>query len=286
MADNYTPEYLRSVRTAVIEFRERLLEFLELHTETDPFFAQGLMPAIFPKDDVDPAALEEARRKVGEAAGKASEATDLASARVSVQGVNFPLDPIINWRFMTDPKPIVRPHHVLDCVEHVLGRLQAMIERAEARIQPAIGPTQLHPLVWGAAGKLWSIGEYRKAVAAACDAVEHHGRNLTSRFDVDGTGMWEQAFAPAPPQVNKPRLRWPGDPETHKSVKNMNSGLLKFAAGVQMTVRNDATHGQGNSEYSEQEALERLATLSLLTRWVDTCGLEEADEAGGQAQSA
>lgn len=56
----------------------------------------------------------------------------------------------------------------------------------------------------------------------------------------------------------------------------MNSGLLAFAPGVQMTIRNSAAHGLG--ELDEQSALERLATLSLLARWVDECDLAKAPE--------
>ncbi|MFF7205356.1 TIGR02391 family protein [Streptomyces sp. NPDC008141] len=49
----------------------------------------------------------------------------------------------------------------------------------------------------------------------------------------------------------------------------MNDGLRQFAPGVQMTVRNTSAHG--TDEMSAQDALERLAALSLLARWVDAC---------------
>lgn len=53
----------------------------------------------------------------------------------------------------------------------------------------------------------------------------------------------------------------------------MNDGLQRFAPGVQMVVRNTASHGQ--DEMSEQEAAERLATLSLLARRVEECKLDK-----------
>lgn len=52
----------------------------------------------------------------------------------------------------------------------------------------------------------------------------------------------------------------------------MNDGLRQFAPGAQMTIRNPAAHGDA---MGEQDALERLAALSLLARWVDHCRLVE-----------
>ncbi|MFC8530335.1 TIGR02391 family protein [Nocardia sp. NPDC057227] len=283
MAETYTPQYLRSVLDAVNQFREALYAFAFLHDREmiRPPYGESSVIELVAKEGVSSFQVSSQRRLVNAAAGRASEAVTIADAHIPVRGVSDSMDPITLWRYMMGENPLFTPEEILDCADYVTGRLEALIQRAEGHVQPSMGPTQLHPLVWGAAGKLWGIGEYRRAVAAACDAVEHHGRNITSRFDIDGTPLWDQAFSPAPPQQGKPRLRWPGDAE-HKSVKNMNSGLTKFAPGVQMTIRNDATHGQGVSEYSEQEALERLAALSLLTRWVDTCQLEEADEPAAQ----
>jgi hypothetical protein len=55
----------------------------------------------------------------------------------------------------------------------------------------------------------------------------------------------------------------------------MNDGLRQLAPGVHMTIRNPATHS--TDELGEQEALERLAVLSLLARWVDDCRLDEVE---------
>ena len=54
----------------------------------------------------------------------------------------------------------------------------------------------------------------------------------------------------------------------------MNDGLRQYAPGVQMTIRNPATHAA--EALPEQDALERLATLSLLARWVSECDLVES----------
>lgn len=78
-----------------------------------------------------------------------------------------------------------------------------------------------------------------------------------------------------PAEVGKPRLRWPGDPKD-RDVKNMADGLRQFAPGVQMLIRNTVIHATG--ELDQQPALERLATLSLLSTWIGQCELVEFGE--------
>ena len=128
----------------------------------------------------------------------------------------------------------------------------------------------MHPLVWGAAQRLWRDRHFRLAVAAAAEALIAQVKSRTGRNDVPETGLWQEAFSERDPVPGKPRLRWPGDP-ADRTVKNMNDGLRLFAQGVQMTIRNTATHQ--TADLSEQDALGRLATLSLLARWLDECEL-------------
>lgn len=68
----------------------------------------------------------------------------------------------------------------------------------------------------------------------------------------------------------RPRLRWPGDAKDC-DVINLNDGLRFFAPGVQLLIRNTATHG--TDDLGEQDAIDRLATLSLLARYVEACDL-------------
>jgi hypothetical protein len=133
----------------------------------------------------------------------------------------------------------------------------------------------MHPVVWGAARRLWRDGHFREAVAGASEAVVAVLKARTKRNDLSATDLWRQTFSEKEPRPGQPRLRWPGNPQD-QDVKTMNSGLLSFAPGVQMTIRNSAAHGLG--ELDEQSALERLAALSLLARWVDDCDLVEMPE--------
>jgi len=59
----------------------------------------------------------------------------------------------------------------------------------------------------------------------------------------------------------------------------MRSGLLQFSQGCFLAIRNPVTHS--TTEATEQEALEQLAILSTLARWVDQCELVEAEVPGG-----
>ena len=52
-------------------------------------------------------------------------------------------------------------------------------------------------------------------------------------------------------------------------MKTMQDGLRLFAPGVNMIIRNPATHD--DKSFSEQAALERLATLSVLAHFLDQC---------------
>lgn len=96
----------------------------------------------------------------------------------------------------------------------------------------------------------------------------------TGRNGVSETALWQETFSNDAPRLGKPRLRWPFDLKDQK-VKSMNDGLRQFAPGVQMTIRNPAAHGSVGM--LEQEALERLAALSLLAGWVETCELIQVD---------
>lgn len=271
-ADN--PGYLRTTAEAVAAFQQALDEFLELHV-VNTQLARGLAPAVLPRSDADPLRLSELQARVSRAAGLARAATPLTSLYIQVEGAGR-VDPIAAWMTITRPKPLLEVSDLQDACAQMLGRLEALAVRAEAEAPPAIGAEAMHPLIWGAARRLWRDGHHRAAVAAAADTLVTHVKSLTARNDVAETALWQQTFSERAPGAGQPRLRWPGDP-ADRDVKTMNDGLRQFAPGVQMTVRNPATHTV--AEIREQEALERLAVLSLLARWVDTCELKETPEA-------
>ena len=155
---------------------------------------------------------------------------------------------------------------------YALGRL-----RNEAETRALIGSTAptmqadaLHSLVWEAASKRWHSGHYSDAVQRAATFLNAHVQDITGRTDISDNDLMSQTFSLSDPQPKKPRLRWPGD-DANLTVKAMRVGILNFSQGVFSAIRNPATHS--TEDMQRQEALEQLATLSTLARWIDRCEL-------------
>lgn len=273
------PTYLRDLAGHVAEFRDAFASFLELHTPTWNGPARGVFPAVSPREGIDETDLQIRRERVSRAAGRARNAPSLTGCQFGVidhlRGDRNVVDPIAAWNTVTQPKPMLEPLNILDACDQMIGSLEDMAARAEADLPPTVDVAQMHPAVWGQAARLWRDGHYRQAVQAAADGVVQLVKSRTGRNDTADTALWQQTFSSDPPQLGRPRLRWPGDP-VDLSVKSMNDGLRQFAPGAQMTIRNPAAHGPG--ELTQQEAVERLSVLSLLARWVDHCDLIEAPD--------
>lgn len=164
----------------------------------------------------------------------------------------------------------------VDLCRRALGVLATSAETA-AHITGSAAPTMaadsLHPLIWGAASKLWRDGHHGAAVQRAATFLNAHVQDLTGRHDVSDSTLMAQAFSSNAPEQGKPRLRWPGD-DANLTVKAMRTGLAQFSQGCFMAIRNPVTHG--TEDLAVQEALEQLAVLSTLARWIDGCELLEA----------
>lgn len=268
------PEYLQATARAVTEFQEALSDFLTLH-QINGTVARGMAPAVFPLGNVRSDLIDEARSKVDIASGRANAASSLTGVVYSVQGVEGPVDPIAAWHSITTPKPVLEPTDILSACGRMIGILEDMTKQAEAELPPTVGAEAMHPLIWGAARTLWNDGHYRQAVTVAAESLALQIKGRTDRNDVSETALWQETFSANAPKPGKPRLRWPGDSQ-HRDVQSMNEGLRQFAPGMQLTIRNAAAHGV--EDMGQQEALERLAVLSLLARWVDECELIEFAE--------
>ena len=90
---------------------------------------------------------------------------------------------------------------------------------------------------------------------------------------MDDTVFWQQTLSANDPDPGRPRLCWPGE-LSDKTVKSMRGGLVQLATGLNLTIRNVATHT--NEELTEQEALERLGAYSYLARQLDRCDVRLA----------
>lgn len=138
---------------------------------------------------------------------------------------------------------------------------------------PVVSASKLHPWVWQAAVTLWDSGHYRQAVHAAATALTAHTQAKLGRRDAADDALMQEAFSSNPPQPGKPRLRCPGDPDD-QTVKSRQRGALQYAVGCYFSIRNPAAHESG--EWDQQIALEHLAALSVLARWIDDWTLDTA----------
>ncbi|MCU1508394.1 MAG: hypothetical protein JWQ12_659 [Glaciihabitans sp.] len=155
-------------------------------------------------------------------------------------------------------------------VSYALGRVRS---DAETRKQlgssaPSISADLLHPIVWSAASALWDDGHFGPAVQRAATMVNAHVQDRLGRHDLSDSPLMQQAFSMTEPSEGQPRLRWPGE-DSDLTVKSMRDGLVRLAPGVFMTIRNPSTHSI--DQLPRQEALEQLAVLSQLARWIDAC---------------
>jgi len=139
---------------------------------------------------------------------------------------------------------------------------------------PDLSAADLHPWIWSGAKSLWQSGHYREGVEGAIKKLNAETQNKVGRRDVSETDLFKQAFSLDEPKTGKSRLRRMKDDgsDTYKSVQR---GAMTFAEGVFAGIRNPLSH-EAEQELSEQEALEYLAALSVLARWVDRSEVETA----------
>lgn len=132
---------------------------------------------------------------------------------------------------------------------------------------PDLSAAELHAWIWSGAKSLWQSGHYREAVEGAIKKLNAETQNKVGRRDLSETDLFKQSFSLDEPKSGKARLRRMKDDgsDTYKSVQR---GAMNLAEGVFAGIRNPLSH-EADQELSEQEALEYLAALSVLARWVD-----------------
>jgi hypothetical protein len=152
---------------------------------------------------------------------------------------------------------------------------------AEAKEQlrpdaPDLVADQLQAWVWDAARPMWEANSPGTAVLHAAQAINARLQQKLGRFDISDATLCGEAFSTDPPKEGRPRLRFSGD-RTSETWKSQQVGAGFFGRGCFQAIRNPPAH---NHEHpvSHQLALEMLAALSLLARWVDECQVETAND--------
>jgi uncharacterized protein (TIGR02391 family) len=136
---------------------------------------------------------------------------------------------------------------------------------------PALPADQFHPWIWQAAQTFWNSKHYQAAVDAAANAINAHTQTKIGRLDISDADLMNQAFTNNP-KPGQAYLRLPGD-LTQRTLQSRNRALRPYAEGCFAGIRNPAAHEHG-VDWSEQKALESLAALSILARWIDECTVE------------
>lgn len=153
-------------------------------------------------------------------------------------------------------------------------RRQAEISERLGDNAPSFSAAALHPWIWSAARSLWQSGHYREAVRSASVKINAEAQNKVGRRDISETDLFKQSYSNDLPKPGKPRLRPAGD-DGGKTALSLRRGVMALAEGCFSALRNPSSH-DNLQELSEQEAVEQLATLSVLARFVDGSALHTA----------
>lgn len=132
---------------------------------------------------------------------------------------------------------------------------------------PELSAAHFHPWIWSGAKSLWHSGHYREAVEGAIRKLNAETQNKVGRRDISETDLFKQSFSKDAASPDKARLRRMTD-DGSKTFDSVHRGAMSFAEGIFAGIRNPLAHEAGH-ELEEQEALEYLAALSVLARWVD-----------------
>jgi len=151
--------------------------------------------------------------------------------------------------------------------ERLAGAIRS-IEEAEEILGPQgpqLSASELHRWVWEEAAPRWDAGFYRDAVQAAATRI--FDVELPRKLGVRPSKNPADLFAAfAPDKSNGTVLRFAID-EDNPSWASVHRGTQLVGQGAVGAIRNPRTHDLTVRE--DQVALEELAALSLLARWID-----------------
>jgi hypothetical protein len=140
---------------------------------------------------------------------------------------------------------------------------------------PNLAAARMHPWVWEAAARLWDGGHRRAAVQQAAAAVFDGYFPAKLRLVKGAKCTDPRSLAGAfNPDSGSPRLRFPDLTEGTQDWTNAHEGAMYLGFACAQALRNIATHG--TDEMDEDVALESLAALSLLARWIEVAEVVSA----------
>ena len=131
---------------------------------------------------------------------------------------------------------------------------------------PRLVASEMHPIIWGSAAKLWDDGHVRPAVQTAATALEGLLQGIAGP-GVSGENL-AALFSPGDPAPGSPRLRIRDLDPASKTWRSAHEGAAALVRGAFMGVRNLVSH-PGWADPKPAEALEMLAILSYVARLID-----------------
>lgn len=206
---------------------------------------------------------------------KKTQATEIDITR-QAQVIEQILDRVMaNWRSLKQRSTgYPWDHHRFAAI-----RAKEQLERQEelrknlGENAPEMSVANLHPWVWEGAGSLWRSGHYRSAVEDALRKVNAETQNKVGRQDVSEAALFQECFSVDAAQVGRARLRRMVA-DGSESYKSMQRGARTLAEDIYAGIRNPIAHGEP-TDIDEQVALEYLAAISILARWVEDALLDK-----------
>ncbi|MFI6265335.1 TIGR02391 family protein [Micromonospora sp. NPDC051006] len=140
---------------------------------------------------------------------------------------------------------------------------------------PSLNAGSLHPWVWQAAQTFWDSKHFAQAVEQAWKSINAHLQQKTQRLDVSDDALVNETMSLSAPAGGKTKLRARGDqssPSWTSKQRGMHALAQACAAGIRNVLAHEAL------ELPSQTALEYLATMSVLARWIDDATTETGAE--------
>ena len=144
---------------------------------------------------------------------------------------------------------------------------QAEIDERLGDNAPRLDASRFHEWAWEGARSMWRTRHYGQAVVDALKRVNAEAQNKSTRHDVSETDLFNQLFSVDPPSSRAPRFRLMAD-DGSDTFRSRHRGARALAEGLFAGIRNVVSHTVQETEADEQRALEQLAAVSVLARWV------------------
>lgn len=152
--------------------------------------------------------------------------------------------------------------------------VSSRVDRTERQDLTALQVANLHPWVATPALPLFEDEHWFAAVTAAADNVRAQWRKALGSVTDD----LPSTFSSQDPKEGHPRMRFAryNRNDDKQEWVNAHEGAMHFARGCMMRIRNLYKYQARDQQISPSLALETLAALSLLSRWIGDAEVKRA----------